>query len=241
MMHGGWFVSLIGLVGGIAAVSSSMTRDASAGRAPVTLQPERIVDGQTLASERNPTANLRFADRFRYVGGQRFLLHGMADAEQHFFVDADGEGRIRRLYWVQFEHYLPGREGRYDYSDRQQVEIGGLSFAIDTKVFADYGTTVFDPNAKGDSDQARAGTLLRGKGFMLPTAAARTRMFHLPNVTHRSELMIIYAEEISAEDFAGHIIPAESAAENKWPDLARQTVEHARDSLSIVAPSLQPQ
>ncbi len=238
-MREAWFASLVGLVGGVAAVSSSMTHHAAA-PVPGALQPERVVDGQTLTSERDPKATLRFADRFRYVGGQRFVLYGVADAEQHFYVDADSQGRIRRLYWVQFEHYLPGNEGRYDYSDRLQVEMGDLSFTIDTKVFADYASTVFGANARDDSDQARAGSLLRGKGFTLPAAAVRTRMFHLPEVTHRSELMIIYAEVLTAEDFAGRAIPQESAAENQWPDLARRTVEHARDSLTIVAPSLQP-
>ena len=44
---------------------------------------------------------------FRYAGGQRFILKGVADAEQHAFAEAGVDGAIARFYWFQFESLLP--------------------------------------------------------------------------------------------------------------------------------------
>ena len=53
---------------------------------------------------------------FRYAGGQRFILKGVADAEQHAFAEAGVDGAIARFYWFQFESLLPSATGAYDYS-----------------------------------------------------------------------------------------------------------------------------
>ncbi len=74
---------------------------------------------------------LEFDKGFTYVGGQDFILYDVARAEQHFFVDADKQGRIKRMYWVQFEGYLPSNTNAYRYKINKSVNIGGLDFIAD--------------------------------------------------------------------------------------------------------------
>jgi hypothetical protein len=199
-------------------------------------KPERTVSGQTLFSVRDPAAHLEFASNFKYAGGQRFILYGVADAEQHLFVDADPEGSIRSFYWVQFEHYLPGKGDTYNYSGRPLVKVGPLEFSADTKVFAEYSKTVLDFRPQKDSDSARVGQFLNGKGLKPPAAAARVRMFYLPDSGHRSELMIIYVEALSPADIAPGDLPRESPADEKWPAIAKRVTEDALRGLSIGVP-----
>jgi hypothetical protein len=199
-------------------------------------KPERAVSGQVLSSGHDPAARLEFASNFKYVGGQRFILYGVADAEQHFFVDADSKGSIRSFYWIQFEHFLPGKGETYNYSGRPLVKVGPLEFSADTKVFAEYSKTVLDFSSRRESDSARVGRFLNGKGFQPPTAAARVRMFYLPDSEHRSELMIIYVEALSRADIAPGDLPRESPADEKWPAIARRVTEDARRGLSISVP-----
>src|SRR5262249_39908043 len=52
-------------------------------------QLERTLKDQVLISTRMPAVRLTFEKDFKYVGGQAFILYGVARAEQHFFVDAD--------------------------------------------------------------------------------------------------------------------------------------------------------
>src|ERR1041385_2100696 len=77
----------------------------------------RHVHGQVLVSGSGPAIQITFGPRFKYVGAQRFTLYGVAEAEQHFFVQAGADGRIERFFWLQFEHYLPGNNHHYDYSE----------------------------------------------------------------------------------------------------------------------------
>jgi len=44
-----------------------------------------------------------------YVGSERFNLYGVADAEVHVFIEADAAKRMKKLYWIQFESYLPAK------------------------------------------------------------------------------------------------------------------------------------
>ena len=62
-----------------------------------------------------------------YAGHERFNLYGVADAEIHVFVDADAAKRVRRLYWVQFESYLPSNDHRYNYSDNKRRDLWGAT------------------------------------------------------------------------------------------------------------------
>ncbi len=199
-------------------------------------KPERAASGQILSSARDPAARLEFAPNFKYVGGQRFILYGVADAEQHFFVDADAQGSVRSFYWVQFEHFLPGKGETYNYPDRSPVRIGPFEFSADTKVFADYSKTVLDFGSRTESDSARAGLFLNGKGLRPPAAAARVRMSYLPDSTHRTELMIIYVEALSRTDIAPGDLPRESRADERWPVIARRVTEDAQRGLRINVP-----
>ena len=51
----------------------------------------------------------------QYVSAARWDLNDIADAELHVFVDADAQKRVQRLYWIQFEAYLPSNTHRYNY------------------------------------------------------------------------------------------------------------------------------
>src|SRR4051812_33590232 len=90
----------------------------------------REVKGQSIKSKILPAADLEFGKSFRYVGGYKFVLYDVANAEQHFFVDADKDGRIKRMYWIQFEGYLPSNTNIYNYKGPKTVQIGGLDFIV---------------------------------------------------------------------------------------------------------------
>src|SRR5262245_66199034 len=89
-----WALSIAGF-GGAAAGDDAPKKE--------TLPLLRSVQGQVLTSPELPAVKLSFDKSFKYVGGHVFILYDVARAEQHFFADADDQGRIRRLYWVQFE------------------------------------------------------------------------------------------------------------------------------------------
>jgi hypothetical protein len=80
------------------------------------LLPKPIV--QSVTSERDPKVRIQLPKSAQYVGADRWVLYGIADCELHAFVDADRQKNVQRLYWVQFEGYLPTKpelKHKYDY------------------------------------------------------------------------------------------------------------------------------
>ena len=73
--------------------------------------PEPKVEGNVITSEREPKIRIQLPKSVQYVGADRWVLYGMADCELHAFVEADGQKNVKRLYWIQFEGYLPTKPG----------------------------------------------------------------------------------------------------------------------------------
>jgi hypothetical protein len=98
-----------------------------------TAGPERKVESNVITSERDPAVRIRVPNSAQYVGADRWVLYGMADCELHAFVYADAQKSVQRLYWVQFEGYLPTRpELKYTYDSPRHANIGGMDFYVDT-------------------------------------------------------------------------------------------------------------
>jgi hypothetical protein len=156
-------------------------------------KPLRTVKGQTLTSNEIPVASLTFGKNFKYAGGHRFILYGVAHAEQHFFVDAGKDGRVKRMYWVQFEGYLPDNTHSYKLTVTRSVDIGGFSFIADA-----YARNIRTNPGRPDSDGALARNFLAQNGYRLGSdEIISQRLIHLIGDDKRNELMIIYLEDMS--------------------------------------------
>src|SRR5262249_8802294 len=97
--------------------------------------PERKVEANVIISEHDPQLRIQVPKTATYIGADRWVLYGIADCELHAFVEADEQKQLQRLYWVQFEGYVPTRpELKHTYDSPRHVTIGGLDFYVDTWV-----------------------------------------------------------------------------------------------------------
>jgi hypothetical protein len=195
----------------------------------VAPQPTRSVSGQVLTSADTPAVRLKFDKAFKYVGGHDFILYDVARAEQHFFVDADGQGRIRRMYWVQFEGYLPTNTHTYRYQAKKTVNIGGLEFIADASARNIKGNT-----GRPDSDGSRARAFLESKNYrMASDEVLSQRLVYLVDETRRNELMIIYMEDLSPMRVTAAELAPGGAASARWEDVSNGLLQRATESLKI--------
>lgn len=147
------------------SVGCAMARPASSlktNEGAVVQQPIRTVKDQTLSSSGVPALNIKFDTAFKYLGTQKFVLYDVANVEQHFFVDADAQGRIKRLYWVQFEGCLANNDHTYNYKVNKTATIGGLDFIADA-----FPRNVKANPGRADSDGSRARAFLESKGYRM--------------------------------------------------------------------------
>jgi hypothetical protein len=190
----------------------------------------RRVSGQVLTSTELPAVRLRFDKAFKYVGSQEFILYGVARAEQHFFVDADKEGRIRRLYWVQFEGYLPDNTHSYKYEIKKTVSLGGLEFIADA-----YARNIKATPPRADSDGSKAHEFLASKGYRMKSDELLSqRLVHLVDAKKRHELMIIYLEDMSPLGVTASDVAEGGRAAEHWEEIARKLLERASKGLKVM-------
>lgn len=161
----------------------------TAGRADTLPLRHRVVGG-ALVLGLDGLAELALPGEYRYVGGQRFILRAVADAEQHVFVVAEG-GDVKRFYWIQMEEYLPAAAGAYDYGKDAPVQLEGREFRAQVRRY----TTPPDP----ESDRGRLYAYLERAGYRVPPLALRARLVRVTTPDRRAELMIIHAEASSTD------------------------------------------
>jgi hypothetical protein len=189
----------------------------------------RKVKGRVIKSPAMPAVELEFGKDFKYAGGHKFVLYDVANAEQHFFVDADKQGRVRRMYWVQFEGYLPTNTHTYKYNVTRSVNIGGLDFVADA-----YARNIKANPGRPDGDGARARAFLATRGFKLASdEIISQRLVHLIGEPKRDELMIIYLEDMSALGITSADVAAGGKAEAKWNEISGALLARAEKDLRI--------
>jgi hypothetical protein len=155
---------------------------------PAHLSAQRTVEKNRLTSTALPSAVLEVASRMTYAGTQTFELYGVANAEQHFFVELDGP-RIKRLLWIQFEGYHATNTNTYNYRDETVPHSG--------KTWHRRISTMQAPTAepRPDSDGARMRAFVRAKGWTMGPEIMLERLVWLLDTPPRNELMIIYMED----------------------------------------------
>jgi hypothetical protein len=195
-----------------------------------TSAPERRVEGHTIHSEHDPNVRIEFPKSVFYVGADRWNLYDIADCELHAFVEPDPQKNVRRLYWVQFEGYLPSKPDlAHEYDSPRHVTLGGLDFYVDTWVRANNAET-----QKG-SDRQHIEELIGRKGFHMPAAMMYVRLVHLLDERKRKELMIIYGEDLAPTGFSAADLGPGGKEFKRWPVIEKDLLERTQKQIAVEA------
>jgi hypothetical protein len=190
----------------------------------------RTVKGQVLTSTEMPAIRIKFSKPFKYVGTQSFILYDVARAEQHFFVDADKQGRVKRMYWVQFEGYLPNNNHAYRYKVNESVNVGGFDFIADA-----YARNIKVNPGRPDSDGSRARAFLETKGYRMASDDIMSqRLVHLIDEAKRHELMIIYIEDLSGMGLTAADLAEKGRAAAQWGTISKGLLGRAVRGMTVL-------
>jgi hypothetical protein len=191
-------------------------------------RPARIVAQNVITSTYDPAARIGVPGKAHYLGADRWVLYGMADCELHAFVDANPEKLVQRLYWVQFESYIPTRpELHHTYDSPKHATLGGMDFYVDSWV-----RRKNEENRAG-SDVEHIMGLIAKNGYHMPEAMMYVRLVHLLDDQKRKELMIIYGEDIAPYGFAAAALQPGGKAHDRWPAMADGLLQRAKQNVNI--------
>ena len=178
---------------------------------------KRTVVGNTLFSPSDPSVEMAFDEQFEYIGGQKFILYGTADVEQHFFVELYPDGKLRSIFWIQFEAFLPDNHYTYNYSSSPlRMQIGDFDFFTDTA--AGQSTRLFRLGWPG-TDGYAARKFAADKGYRIPEHYAYARLVHLPDSTNRKELLIIVMADLAPMGWTAKALREDGESHKHWPEV----------------------
>jgi hypothetical protein len=196
------------------------------------LRPERVVKGSTITSHRDPAMRIELPHQAQYLGGDRWVLYGVADCEIQVFVEADAEKHVRRMYWIQFEQFIPSRpELQHNYKPEELTKFAGM----DMYVRARFGKS--DEVVKQGSDLEHVQALVRVKGYSLPPEMMNVRLVKLLDPQRRQELMIIYAENLEPTGVTFDDLMPGGKATDKWPGIQKSLTERAERQIRFLPES----
>lgn len=188
--------------------------------------PERLVQGNIVTSAHDPAIRITVPKSAQYVGSSRWDLYGVADAEIQVFVEADAQKLVQRLYWIQFEAYLPSNTHTYKYPFTEKLTHGGLEFDVRAR----FGPTNEPPKPGSDLEHVMA--LLKERGFIAPADMMNVRLVNMVDDTNRKELMFIYAEDLAPTGSTFPELMAESG-KARWEKLKPELIKRALENIGI--------
>ena len=192
--------------------------------------PDRKVSGTTISSSHDPNIQIQLPKSAEYVGADRWILYDIADCELHAFVEA-ADKNVQRLYWIQFEGYVPSRPDLgHTYDSPRHTNIDGLDFYLDT-----WPRSVNEETRSG-SDREHLEKLIREKGYRMPDGMMYVRLVHLLDQAKRKELMIIYGEELAPTGYAAADLKAGGKSHDRWPELENSLIARAKSSITLRSP-----
>lgn len=192
----------------------------------------RQIEGNAIVSSANPAAVVTIPETASFLGSSSWRLYDVADAEIYIYAEAGPDDVIDRLYWIQFEAYIPERPGlSYDYeSSRHDTPrtIAGRPFFVRAR----FGEGHAEAPQPG-SDAERMREIVAAAGLRLPDATMNVRFVHLPDPSRRSEMLIIYLEDLRASGTPLETLIAEYPGTEAWGPIAESLTERALDQIGI--------
>ncbi len=207
-------------------------------RGRFTTEPEftdlgRVAVRNALISEYDPPSTLRFDPAYRHLGGQKFILYGVADTEQHFFVETNDDNSLKSVYWIQYEAYLPDKPYTYDYDDSPlRVTLG------DTEFYTDTAMVEFDPTIKRKrgTDGAMAREFLAKHGYVFPGDFAYARLVYLTDESRTKELMIIFIDDLADYGVTAAELNEGGSSASRYGEIEQALIDRIKATLSVTRP-----
>lgn len=204
---------------------------------------ERFVKDNILTSKLLPELEIEIAKEFDYVGTFEFEIIANSDeypedlqgkavaaGDRYVFASADEDKKVRKLFILQFEGFLPDNDFIYNYNFSQAETIGENKYRHNTWFYDSKKLAEENPNNEG----ARTRMFLENKGYQLEDQFMMSRFVGLASEDRKHEIILFYIEMLknstglSLEAYENSINPEEA-------DSIRNTfISRSRNSFKII-------
>jgi hypothetical protein len=190
----------------------------------------RRVDGNTLISREMPEVQITVGAELPYIGRTRFIVKNVALAETFLFADASN-GTIRRLFWVQFEGFLPGNDLTCEDPSGRTVVLGEHEYRTDL------GGGVMETwiQEQPDSDVAHLVHFLSEHGYTMPAEVLLHRFVRLLDDPARNEILFVYLEDLQELGFTFADLNEGGAREAELDEVSERLYQRALSTFPVIS------
>ncbi|MBT4096008.1 MAG: hypothetical protein HOM68_14610 [Gemmatimonadetes bacterium] len=189
--------------------------------------PTRWVEGMTFHSS-DPQVRIEVADSLHFIGRFQFDISNLADVDSFYFADATAGPYTRRLAF-HFETQRPGRDFTYRFPAEPLVRLGEFDY---------YHDAFFGPQARlvaenPKADFSKVENFLQSQTLELWEDAMWHRFMRTLDESRRSELLILYHEDLRNVETPSADLSAEGAKADQWPKIAKELRLRALSSFRV--------
>ncbi len=191
---------------------------------------ERGVRDNIVYSSDMPRMWIQVSDDFQYVGNLKFTLMNAARVDIYYFAEADG-ANLKRTFHVQFEGYLPDNNHSYHYPSEERVQLNEHEYIFD----AAFWNPLEYIQQRPDTDVAHGQRLLQEKGYDADGMKdiMRERYVRLLDDAKRTEILLIYAENLALYGLTADNLAEGGKAANEWERLRAEMHERSHHVFKV--------
>lgn len=203
----------------------------------------RRVENNRIISNSLPEIEILVNEVFDYIGKFDFEIIASSDeydeailgkpiaaGERLVFLNTETNGKVDKLFIVQFEGFLPQYDLAYNYNFEQAESIGQNKYRHNTWFYDSHQLANENPQNEG----AKTRKFIQNKGFELEREYMMSRFVGLASEDRKHEIIIYYIEML--RNTIGYTLEEfeKMDDEDKVNQISNEFVDRSRNSFSIV-------
>ncbi len=152
----------------------------------------RSLNKNTIVSIKNPPIRIDIDEQLPHVGILNFKLKEVAQVERYIYASHDASKRIQRLFIAQFESFLPGIKGSYNFQVINPTRLGNHDYQTDIGIFNFAERIAANPKAEAEFTK----TLLDKSNLKADDDFLIARYARITSEDKRTELILFYLENL---------------------------------------------
>jgi hypothetical protein len=189
---------------------------------------KRTVVNNVLTSDSLPRITISVEPSLKYLGKFDFNLRNIAGGERHVWAETSA-GRVKRMFIVQLEGFLPNVDDYYKYPIRTPVKLGKHTYSHNLWFYNDDETRRADP----PNEAGMTAKFLAERGLSLDSDLIMSRFARIVGEDKRNEIIFFYWENMRDHGLTAADFPKEEPVTPEHKKLAEEFFQRSLSAFSV--------
>ena len=196
--------------------------------ASLAQSPQRRVENNTLVSSDLPKVRIAVDKSLPYLGTFHFNLRNIAEGDRYVWAESH-DGRVTRMFIVQFEGFLPSIDKTYTYQMRTPVKLGGEVYSHNLWFYSEAAKPTKDPR----NEPEYLANFLAERGLHTDRDLMMSRFARIVDDARRHEIILFYWENLADHGLTARDFPEEAPVTPDQKEMGEDFYQRSRKAFSV--------